>query len=114
MSKHYKFGGSTAGRTRKCPRWVSLSKNMPAGPASLAALEGTMMHLLFERGVTDEDFEPGEMLGERKVIEGTELVVKPEHVEKVYTALDVLVDVSVQWGLEEIHPEDAVEQHHLE
>ena len=105
MSIHYTFGGSTAGRTKKCPSWHNLSKNMPGGKASMAALEGTMMHLLFERGVNDPDFEPAEIEGESKIIDGQKLLVKPEHVEKVYTALECLDDIVDQYGYDTVEPE---------
>lgn len=105
MSIHYKFGGSTAGRTIKCPAWHNLAKNMPSGPASMAAMEGTLMHLLFERGVEDEEFEPAEMLGEMKIIDGQELHVKGEHIDKVYTALEELEDIVSAYDYEYVLPE---------
>jgi len=105
MSLHYKFGGSTASRTVACPAWHNLSANMGSQKAGLAAIEGTLMHLLFERGINDADFEPAEMLGMTREIEGTKLTVKPEHIEKVYTALDKQIDVEEKYLLDEVWPE---------
>jgi len=102
---HYKFGGSTADRTIACPAWHNLSINMPGGPASLAAIEGTMMHLLFERGVTDEEFEPAEILGESRIIEGKKLTVTDTHIDKVYTALEELDQLIDDLELDEVVPE---------
>ena len=105
MSLHYKFGGSTAGRTIQCPAWTNLSKNMPSGPASLAALTGTLGHLLFERGIEDEEFEPALMVGESRIIDGTTLVVDEVIVDKVYTALEVMDAVAQKWNLKYVLPE---------
>jgi hypothetical protein len=105
MALHYAFGGSTAGRTVKCPAWHNLAKNMPSGPPSLAAMEGTLMHLLFERGVADPDFEPAEMLGEMRIIDGQELHVTEAHIDKVYTALDCLEDIRDEYAYDFVLPE---------
>lgn len=93
MSKHYKFGGSTAGRTINCPAWVNLSENMPKGKTSTAAAEGTMMHGMFEDGMNDETYDPDETLGQKHKIDGLEITVSEKHIEKVYTAFDVMDDV---------------------
>lgn len=105
MSVHYKFGGSTAERTIHCSAWPNLAKNMPGGTASMAAMEGTLMHLLFEKGIEDPEFEPALMLDEERMIEGQKLVVTGEHVEKVYTALDVLDEVEDTYRFHEVLPE---------
>lgn len=102
---HLEFGGSTAPRTKACPAWHNIGKNMPAGPASMAALKGTLGHLLFERGIIDEDFEPQDMLGERRMIDGTELVVEQKDIDKVYTALDVFEEVEDKYDFDETTPE---------
>ena len=102
---HYKFGGSTAGREVACPAWLNLSKNMGQGKPSMAAIEGTMMHLLFERGVEDEEFEPAEIEGESKMIEGQMLTVTADHVEKVYTALECLDDIIEKYDYDICIPE---------
>jgi hypothetical protein len=105
MSIHFRFGGSTADRTIECPSWVNLSENMPSGPAGPAALEGTMMHGLFERGMNEPDFEPAEELNMHHTVEGKVITVTGTHVEKVYTALDLQIDIEEKYGLNEVHAE---------
>ena len=102
MSKHKKYGGSTAGRTVNCPAWHDLSVNMPAGPPSLAALEGTMMHMMFEESMLDEEYDPQDYIGHTKLIEGTKLTVTDKHIDKVYTALEVQEDLEEFLDLDEI------------
>jgi hypothetical protein len=103
MTKHYTFGGSTAGRTINCPAWVNLSSNLPSGPPSLAAVEGTMMHDLFEQGALDRDFEPAERIGQKQVIDGVPVITTEEHVDKVYTALEELDDIENEYGFDDMH-----------
>ena len=105
MTQHFKFGGSTAGRTVACPSWVNLSENMPSGPPSRAALEGTLMHLLFEQGIQDPDFEPAVGVGQSTVIEGVTLTCTAEHVDKVYTAYDLQAQIEDKYGLDVVLPE---------
>lgn len=105
MSIHYKYGGSTATRTMNCPAWHNIGKDVPHGLPSPAALEGTLMHLLFEMGVNDPDFEPATMLGEERIIDGVKLSVTSEHLEKVYTAYECLDDIVERYELTDVQPE---------
>ena len=102
---HLEYGGSTAPRTKACPAWHNLAKNMPAGPASMAAMKGTLGHLMFERGITDEEFEPQDLLDERRMIDGVELVVEQVDIDKVYTALEVFEKVEEDYDFDETTPE---------
>ncbi len=95
MTKHYKYGGSTATRTLNCPGWRSLADKMPRGPVSDAAKEGTSMHWLFEQGIINPDFDPGGHLNE--VVEG--VLITDEMVEKVISALEHSDDFQYEHSL---------------
>lgn len=59
-TKHYKFGGSTAGRTIQCPAWIPLAQKMPIsadGNGNEFADLGTLKHNCMEAlGTTDIEF----------------------------------------------------------
>lgn len=93
MSKHYKYGGSTANRTINCPSWTGLAENMPPGAPSSAALEGTMMHGMFELAMLDDEYNPEDYVGNTKVIDGIKVTVTEKHADKVYTAIDTQLDI---------------------
>lgn len=105
MSIHYYFGGSTAGRTKTCPAWHNLAKNMPNGKASFAALVGTLLHLLFERGMTDPEFEPASLVGDEMIIEGTAILITAEMIEKVYTAFECQIEIEEKYLFTNVYPE---------
>lgn len=48
MAKHYKFGGSTATRTMKCPGWVRASLDLPKMRSTSYADEGNLLHDIME------------------------------------------------------------------
>lgn len=105
MSIHYKYGGSTAERTINCPAWHNIGSDVPHGLPSPAALEGSLMHLLFEMGVQDPEFEPAQMLGEERIIDGVCLHVTDEHIQKVYDAYEHLENIAEVYGYETVWPE---------
>jgi len=49
LTKHVKYGGSTAARTIACPGWHAQSADLPRAPASAYAEEGTALHTVMER-----------------------------------------------------------------
>ena len=62
MTKHVKFGGSTAARTIQCPQWHRLSEEAPvnlSGGVNEAADQGTLLHNAME-----EIFENDEVTAE--------------------------------------------------
>ena len=102
---HRKYGGSTAGRTRNCPAWHNIAKNMPGGVAGFAAISGTLMHLLFERGMTDPEFEPATLVGDKMTVEGTVITITAEMIEKVYTAFECQITMEENHQFETVLPE---------
>lgn len=94
-NKHYKYGSSTAERTINCPAWATLSADIPRGPASAAAEEGTAMHSIYEDCLNDGLKYPEDFIG--KVING--IKITEAMAEKVTTALeatDIFID---EYGL---------------
>jgi hypothetical protein len=81
--KHYKYGGSTAGRTVACPSWATLAENMPAGPSSTYAEEGTALHQCMEMLLLGQLDAPADVLG--KDICG--VTIEPEHLDRLNMAL---------------------------
>jgi hypothetical protein len=63
------------------------------------------MHSLFERGMNEPDYEPAEELGQQHMGEGKIITVTGTHVEKVYTALDLQIDIEEKYDLDEVHAE---------
>ena len=49
MSKHYRYGGSTASRTINCPGWRSLADTLPEQDSSKDADRGSMLHNCMEK-----------------------------------------------------------------
>jgi len=101
MTRHWYYGGSTAARTLACPAWKTLSADMPEQAASEVAQAGTAMHTLFERGINDPDYAPDNALGD--VVDGVEITA--EHVEKVWRALDLTVDMMEQNDIQQFQAE---------
>lgn len=97
---HHKFGGSTATRSKECPRWISLSEGKTKGRVSMAASEGTMCHTMFESGMLDDQYDPNALLGLETTIDGNKVVVSEGMIEKVLIAYDVMAEV-----LENIDPD---------
>ena len=100
MTKHFKYGGSTAARTLTCPAWHFLSKDLPRSPSSPAAELGTALHTIIEKCTLDTDLDPYDFAG--KVINNVEITI--DHIEeKIYPALDAFEqlmddhDVDLYW-----------------
>ena len=73
------LGGSTAQRSVSCPGWVKLSEDIPKGPASAAAAQGTFLHQIIQEVLEDEDQrEPEGWVGTTALIDGFELVFDAE------------------------------------
>jgi len=62
MTRHLKYGGSTAHRTLACPGWVKKSENIPKRPAGAAALEGSMHHKIQEL-CQEKGLQPDQLIG---------------------------------------------------
>ena len=105
MPAHYKYGGSTATRTLKCPAWAHLSKDVPPSPTSAAAAEGTSMHAMFEKGIIDTEYVTEADLG--KVVEG--VTVTQTMVDKVNIALDVQFEMEFDKGCVRVNAEMKME-----
>jgi len=85
-NKHYRYGGSTAGRTIHCPGWRALADTVPEPPTSVYADRGSMLHLaceillrehitfdgLLERGIEFNGIKLTEELLKTKVIPAVE------------------------------------------
>lgn len=74
----------------------------------MAASEGTMMHTMFEAGMTDDKYDPQALLGLQTVIDGNTVTVTQEMIDKVDKAYDVMAEV-----LENIDPDDKDEHYEM-
>lgn len=81
--KHYKFGGSTAGRTIQCPSWVALAGSVPPAAESPYAAEGTALHTCMEMMLEGTADTPEALEG--RDVEGVN--IEPEHVARLNVAL---------------------------
>jgi hypothetical protein len=81
--KHYKFGGSNAGRTIQCPSWVALAENLPPAGESSYAAEGTALHICMEMMLEGEIDSPADLEG--KDVGG--VIIEPDLVARINTAL---------------------------
>lgn len=61
MTKHLKYGGSTAHRTLACPGWAKASAGIP-NKAGAAARHGSMHHTVQEK-CRDHDMRPDDLIG---------------------------------------------------
>lgn len=106
MSKHAKYGGSTALRTIKCPAWHRLSQGMPEHPESPAAKLGTSLHAVIETCLLDLEHEPFDEVG--KTVEGT-LITETHIVEKIDPALDEFENLMDTYDIDAYWVEEWVE-----
>ena len=82
--KHFKYGGSTAGRTIQCPSWITLAETLPKNDASSSyAEEGTALHTCMEMLLEGEIDTPDDVL--TKDIGG--VVITEVHVARLGVAL---------------------------
>jgi len=83
--KHFKYGGSTAGRTIQCPSWITLAETLPKNDASSSyAEEGTALHTCMEMLLEGEIDTPDDVLS--KDIGG--VVITDVHVARLWVALE--------------------------
>ena len=95
MTKHYKYGGSTASRTIHCPSWVDAAKVAPEQRSSSYAEEGTLLHGYME-----------------KILEGDmtlEEVPDDDHREKCSMALEAWDDLCKQYAIADYTTEETIE-----
>lgn len=64
---HYKYGGSTAGRTIQCPAWHELTAQLPKRPSGSSpdADRGTLLHDCMEELLLKPDLAPQDFLGRK-------------------------------------------------
>jgi len=110
MSKHAKYGGSTAERTMNCNAWHSLSAGMPKSPTSYVAALGTALHTVIERCLLDTEFDPYDAVGEKFTIEGHRIIMDETLItEKIYPALDEFDNLMDKYSVDRIWVEQWVE-----
>lgn len=107
MSKHAKYGGSTAARTLACPRWQSLSKSLPKLPAGYPARLGTSLHAVMETCLLDADYNPFDSAN--TVVEGEE-ITQDHIVNKIYPALDACEELMDMYDVDRYYVEKWVEK----
>lgn len=106
MSKHAKYGGSTASRTLNCPQWHKLSEGIPRSPSSAAAELGTALHAVIETCLLDMEHDPYDEVG--KVIEGV-LITNDHITDKIYPALDEFEKLMDAYDIDPFWVEEWVE-----
>lgn len=95
MSKHYKYGGSTAARTIACPSWVDAAKAAPEQQSSVFAEEGTLLHEYSEKI----------LLGEMAECD----IADDDHRERVEDAIHAWDKLSQEYGVIDYNPEEMIE-----
>ena len=105
--KHYKYGGSTAGRTIGCPAWIGLAEKMPKSVTSSYAEKGSMLHDCMEQILLQDDHKPQDCLGFiRKGVDGHEYKVDQDMIDnKIEPAHDAFKQLCKEYGLEEYEAE---------
>ena len=103
MTKHFKFGGSTAARTIQCPAWIRLSEDVPkslGNGSNPAADEGTMLHMAMEDiyGANYPDVEPEDLL-EAKHHYKAEYLTQDLIDEKLIPAIDAVENLMDELGI---------------
>lgn len=112
--KHYKYGGSTAARTLKCPAWVGLAEEMPKGKTSEFASVGSMLHNCMENMLLDEVDSPQACLGYEYTEAGVTYIVDQDHIDdKLTPAYDAFKELCKQYDLEEYEAETTMEYNEL-
>lgn len=117
MTKHYKYGSSTAERTVGCPAWANLAKLLPPPSSSEYADKGTLLHRCMEEIVmnaADDNlpFTDGihEYLGDTY----NDQVITQEDIDfKLIPACNALQEVIDKYGITEYEPELTLEHSEL-
>lgn len=107
MSKHAKYGGSTAGRTIACPAWQGLSKGLPKLTAGYPARLGTSLHAVMETCLLDAEYNPFDSAN--TVVEGEE-ITQDHIVNKIYPALDACEELMDEYDVDRYYVEKWVEK----
>ena len=111
MTKHLKYGGSTAARTIQCPAWMSLTKDVPftLEGSNPAADEGTMLHNCMEMIYkTDDVIDPYDLIGE-SVAEYKGQKLTPELVDtKLSPAIKSIESLLDDYDIDDWHCEPFV------
>lgn len=105
--KHYRYGGSTAGRTIQCLSWRTLADTLPKGDdeSSPYAAEGTALHTCMEMLLEGEIDAPGDFLA--KDIGG--VVIDEVHVGRLNEALTAWDKFCVDHRIEDFEIEQTFE-----
>ena len=110
MTKHLRYGGSTAKRTINCPVWHSLADELPklveVSGNNPAAEEGTLLHNCME-SIYDLDKEPSEILKAKPKYLSAELD-KEMYDYKLIPAFEATEDLLDKWDIADIECEPFV------
>lgn len=107
MSKHAKYGGSTATRTLNCPAWHRLSKGMPEQPESKAAALGTALHTIIETCLLDPEHDP--MLVEAETVVDGVFITTANIADKICPAIDEFDALMERYDIDQYWVEEWVE-----
>lgn len=113
--KHYKYGGSSAGRTIACPSWHKLAAQVPRGGSSSYADEGTVLHKCMEM-ILEEGYQISELIGMEVVIKGDvhndgtvdpdiRMVIDDDHAELLIMALMAWDELCLTYKIEDFASE---------
>lgn len=106
MTKHVKFGGSTAARTLGCQAWQELSDELPRSPTSHPAELGTALHEVIEDCLNDIDVDPYDFVGK----EINHILLTEDNItDKIYPALDAFEELMDKYGIEKYNCESYYE-----
>jgi hypothetical protein len=87
---HYKYGGSTAGRTIQCPAWHELSKRIPVNDTgSEHADRGTLLHDCMEELLVNPDIELESLIGKTY---NDQIISEDEITSAIKPALNAYID----------------------
>lgn len=103
MTKHYRWGGSTAKRTLACPGWRALSNFFPTPKESEYAADGTICHTACETLYDNPEIQDEALL---KISHGDRRLTKDLIDNKVVPAFDAMLDVLDEYQVEDhVYPE---------
>jgi hypothetical protein len=92
MTKHFKYGGSTAARTLACPAWIRLSASIPKNHGSNEAADtGTLLHNCMEEWLKG-DMPLTDLLAGGREYKGIKLTSDLLH-DKLVPAVSALTEV---------------------
>jgi len=101
--KHFKFGGSTAARTIKCPSWTDeAAKNPQRGGSSPAAAEGTVLHGIMEKLIEDGAILPADFYDTEHTVDGHTILIDQDHLERLNMALDAYLELDGKYKFDDV------------